>query len=86
MTCSFSVSSSTYYCLEDDRPEAESNEEKKDENKTDDTTTTTNDDVFPEHTQQHQQAYLEPILVAMELGQEILQGSTGDDEQATVSR
>ena len=42
--------------------------------------------MFPEHAQQHQQAYLEPILVAMELGQEILQGSAGDDEQATVSR
>ncbi len=41
---------------------------------------------FTEHVQQDQQGYLEPILVAMELGQEILQGNTGDEEQTTVCR
>lgn len=64
--------------------EAEAVEERNDEEKSDDATTST-DAAFPEPAQQDQQAYLEPILVAMELGQEILQGNTGDDEQTTVS-
>lgn len=38
------------------------------------------------HTEQDQQTYanLEPILVAMELGQEILQGNSDEHQQATV--
>ncbi|XP_028401522.1 zinc finger and BTB domain-containing protein 24-like isoform X2 [Dendronephthya gigantea] len=67
-----------------DEHEAEAGEERNEEEKSDDATTST-DAAFPEPVQQdQQQAYLEPILVAMELGQEILQGNTGDDEQTTV--
>jgi hypothetical protein len=80
-----------YICitwLDDDKQDTESSEERKDEEKTDDTATTTpSDEAFSEHVQQEsqdQQAYLEPILVAMELGQEILQGNTGDEGQTTV--
>lgn len=63
--------------------EAESGEERKDEDVTDDTAALNNEE-FAEPAQQDQQAYLEPILVAMELGQEILQGNAaGDEEQVS---
>ena len=70
------------YWLDDDKQGVESSEDSKDDDNTEDTVAT-NDVAFSEH-EQEQQAYLEPILVAMELGQEILQGNTGDEEQTTV--
>lgn len=75
----------------EDKEQVDSSDDKPDEaaqeapHSIQEETTTNVDSSTTFHTEQDQQTYanLEPILVAMELGQEILQGSTGEQSQST---